>query len=255
MATEPGAILSKRFAVLQALTEAAKTKPILNDELDFSRSTIDRAVNELLDAELIKPTEIGSRTYQLTPAGKIGIEVEATYRKSSERVSEYRDLLNSIPSDAPVSNALITDSDVYYSPRTPDIAFRPGTESLADADKMRGTATVVREEYLESLRQQLDSGGFQLELVLESKLLDAIESNYEQEFADISERDAVDVYITEESLPYALWIIDQENSATAGMTIHEDVGVKGTIVNESDSAVKWLESEYLKYREKAIPIE
>lgn len=251
MATELRDILSKRYAVLQSLAEAPKTKSALDDDLDDSRSTINRAVRELLDSRCIEPTKVGERTYRLTAVGQIGLDIESTYRDSTNRLTEFGGLLNNIPSDLPVSDALVAEAEIHYSPRTPDIAFRPGTELLSDADRMRGTATVVREEYFESLQKRLESGKFQLELVLESELLNAIRSNYEEEFIDLQGRDAVDMYVTEKALPYALWLIEQDDDVTAGITIHEEGGVKGTIVNESESAVRWLKSQYMEFREEA----
>lgn len=247
-------VVSKRYALLQALADGAKSKPELAAAIQHSRSTVDRAVRELLDAACIEPTAAGKRTYQLTPAGRIAVELEATHRDRTDRLGEYRELMNSVPADAPVSDALISEAEVYYSPRTPDIAFQPGTEILSEANKMMGTAPVVREEYFETLRPHLESGGFELEIVMDAGLLAAIKANYETEFTDLTERDAVTVYVTEQSLPYALWLTEQDNGATAGITIHDDGGVKGSIVNESPSAIRWAKAQYTAYRDAATRV-
>lgn len=255
MGTEFRETVSKRYAVLRSLSEAPKGKPALVEDVEYSRSTVDRAIRELLDVACIEPTEVGGRTYRLTSTGRIAVQVEASYRDSSDRLDEYAGLLNSLPPDAPVSESLLSGAEVYYSPRTPDIAFRPGTAVLDDATRMMGTATVVRTEYFENLRSRLDAGGFELEIVVESALFDAIKANYEEEFVALRELDAVDVYVTAESLPYALWVTEADDGATAGITIHEDGGVKGSIVNESETAVAWARSRYADYRNAASPLE
>ncbi|WP_134670462.1 helix-turn-helix transcriptional regulator [Halorussus marinus] len=243
-------ILSKRYRLVEALSGEAKTKPELVDELESSRSTINRAIDELLNIECVEPTQPAGQKFQLTMAGQAALQFHCDYREETERVQANTALLN-IPPAGSLDKAFLNDADVYSSVRTPDIAHQPGTELLGEATRMIGTAPVVQSEYFSYFRERLQEGRFELELVLESSLVQAIEQNYMDEFSALMEFDAVNTYVSDESLPYALWVIEQESSEYAGTTLYEDGGLKGTIVNDTDAATAWARDQYTGYREAA----
>ncbi|WP_408957565.1 helix-turn-helix transcriptional regulator [Natrinema sp. 74] len=243
-------ILSKRYWLVEALSEKPKTKPELVDELESSRSTINRAIDELLDVGCVEPMQPTRQQFQLTMAGQAALQFHRDYRAETERIQTNTALLNTLPADS-LDKAFLAEADVYSSVRTPDIAHQPGTEPLEEANRMIGTAPVVQREYFDNFMGRLQEGGFELELILESSLVEAIEQSYEDEFAALMGFDTVIAYVTEEPLPYALWVIEQTTSEYAGITLYEDGGLKGTIVNDTDTAIAWTRNQYAEYREAA----
>lgn len=246
--------VSKRYRVLQALADDPRTKPELVDRLECSRSTVDRATSDLLDVECIESTDVGGSRFRLTQTGRVALEVERRYRDDADRLAALSALLNDLPSDAPMSEAFVSGADVYRSARAPDVALRPATELLVDADRMVGTATVVRNDYFDNLGGRLDDGGFELELVLDPELLAGIVENHDDEFERLLARDGVEAYTAETTIPYALWLTENGTDATAGITVHDDGGVKGTVVNGSARAVSWARSQYVGYRDAATKL-
>jgi predicted transcriptional regulator len=243
-------VLSKRYQIVETLSEGPKTKPELVEELEYSRSTINRAIDELLDIECAKPSQPTGHQFQLTMAGQAALQFHRDYRMETERIQTHTTLLNTLPSGS-LDTAFLTGADVYSSARTPDVAHQPGTELLEEANRMVGTAPVVQSEYFDNFVERLQKGGFELELILESSLLDTVERHYSDEFAELMEFDTVTAYVSEESLPYALWLMERDTSDYAGVTIYEDGGVKGTIVNNTGAAIAWARSQYTEYRESA----
>ncbi|WP_445677848.1 transcriptional regulator FilR1 domain-containing protein [Salinarchaeum laminariae] len=69
--------------------------------------------------------------------------------------------------------------------------------------------------------------------------------------AALMEFDTVRAYITQERIPYAPWVIEQRDSDSAGITLYEDWGVKGVIVNGTDAASLWARNQYSALRETA----
>lgn len=246
-------VLAKRYWLIEAFSEEPKTKPELVDELGYSRSTINRAIDELLDVECVEPAQPAGRQFQLTMAGQAALQLHRDYRTETERVQTNTALLNTVPSDS-LDKAFLDDADVYSSTRTPDIAHQPGTELLEEATRMIGTAPVVQHDYFDNFMGRLQEGGFELELIIESSLIEAIERSYADKFAALMEFDTVNAYVTEESLPYALWLTEQDTSEYAGITLYEDGGLKGTIVNDTDTATAWTRNQYMTYRETASEI-
>lgn len=248
-------IFAKRYEIVASLTEGAKTKPELVEELDHSRSTINRAIDELLDVGCVEPTETAGRRFGLTVSGKIAFQLHREYRIDTNRLKTNSDLLNAIPSGEPLDKAFLSDAEVHSSAHTPDTAIRPGIELLKESDKMIGTAPVVQQGYFEALSEKLHEGDFELELVIESDLHDTIKQNYGKEFDVLADFDAVEVYVTAELPPYALWLTESPHSVDVGITIYDEGGVKGTIVNDTDSAISWVRGQYAQYRESSSRIQ
>lgn len=246
-------VLSKRYWIVEALTERSKTKSELVDELEYSRSTINRAIDELLDVECVEPVRPAGHQFQLTMAGEAAFQLHRDYRTETERIQTNSKLLNSLPADS-LDTSFLEDAEVYSSVRTPEIAHQPGTELLEEANRMIGTAPVVQGEYFDNFKRRLQEGGLELELIIESDLVEAMQQSYEDEFAALIDFDTVNVYIFDKSLPYALWLTEQETSEYAGVTVYEDGGLKGTIVNDTDAATAWTRNQLTEYREAASKI-
>ncbi len=64
--------LNKRFKVLESIDEAPQRKPELVKKVDSSRSTIDRAVSDLIEQKCV---EYVDGMYQTTPLGKTSLNI------------------------------------------------------------------------------------------------------------------------------------------------------------------------------------
>ncbi|WP_336037318.1 helix-turn-helix transcriptional regulator [Halobacterium yunchengense] len=251
---DPRYVLLNRFETLDVLLTGPHSKPELVDELDCSRSTVDRAVDDLLELDCIERTAPNGSQYRATTLGELLYRSHQDYHDRITQLQAVRPILTELPSDAPVSEAIVLDADVYRSVQTPDIAFRPAQELLPDATKMVGTAPVVYREYFEVFLDRLDEGPFEFEVVLESSLFETIDRHYREEFDALTAYDSVRVYETETSIPYGLWVMDRPGTQTAGITFYNEGGVPGAIVNDTDDAVEWATDQYTEYRQHATRI-
>jgi predicted transcriptional regulator len=250
----PRQVLSKRHRVLKLLLNDPATKPELVDALPSSRSTVDRAIEELQNIDCVEPTAPNSSQYRGTTLGELMLQTHEEYLDKLQQYEEVRPILTALPADAPISEDIIRGADVYRSVRTPDIAFQPGQELKQEATKMIGTAPVVYGEYFEEITDRLNQGSFEFEVIIESPLLDSITQQYTNEFDALTEFDSVTIYRTDEPLHYGLWVMDLPSSDTAGITFYNEGGVPGTIVNDSDDAVEWATQQYDQYKQAATKI-
>lgn len=244
----PREVLSKRYEILELLLTDSYSKPELVDELSCSRSTVDRAVTELLDIECIERTRPNASRYSATTLGELMFQTHREYRDNVQDLQAVAPILTELPSDAPLSDAFIRNAESHRSVRSPDIAFRPAQELLPDATKMIGTAPVVYREYFEVLNQRCAQGSFELEIVMESRLMESITQNYSAEFETLTGFDETSIYQTDESIPYGLWIMELPSSSVAGITFYNEGGIPGTIVNKSTDAVDWATTQYAGFK-------
>ena len=247
-------ILSKRQEVLEQLLNEPHTKPELVEALPCSRSTVDRAIEELREIKCVERTAPNSSQYRGTTLGELMLQTHQEYLGRLQQYEEVRPILTELPSDAPMSEDIIRGADVYRSVRTPDIAFRPGQELKQEATKMIGTAPVIYREYFDEITNQLNQRSFEFEVIIEAPLLESVQKQYSEEFDTLTEFDSVSIYRTDEPLPYGLWVMDLPSSDTAGITFYNEGGVPGTIVNDSDDAVEWATEQYDQYKEAAEKI-
>jgi len=244
-------VLSKRHHILELLLEDTYTKPALVKELDHSRSTIDRAIDDLLDLECIERTESRRSVYRGTTFGRLVLQSHREYLNRTNQLQKTSPILTALPSDVTLSWDFLSGAQVYSSKRAPDIAFKPAQELLPDAQKMVGTAPVVFGEYIDVLTNRLRAGGFEMELVIQTSLLETIYQTHSDKFDSLSGFASASLYQTGEQIPYGLWVMDLPSSSICGITFYKEGTVTGTIVNESNDAIDWATEQYDRYKRNA----
>jgi len=93
------AVLTKRSGILGRLCEGSAHKRDLVDELDQSRRTIHRAINELEELELV---ERGNEGFVATVAGRLALDELGAFRGRLDDVVAAREVLDPVPLDAPI---------------------------------------------------------------------------------------------------------------------------------------------------------
>lgn len=103
-------VVAKRRTILAALASGPKYKRDLLDDLDTSRSTVDRAVAELLDHALVESVD---GAYRATPAGELALERHDAYRSALHDIAANADVLAALPDAAPLDASLLTNATVH----------------------------------------------------------------------------------------------------------------------------------------------
>ena len=101
-------VVTKRYEFLVALS-TPKTKPELVASLDRSRSTVDRAVGALRDADLVERT--GSE-YVVTYAGRQATAAYEAFRDRLDALQRAHPVLSALPPDVDIDPAVLHGADV-----------------------------------------------------------------------------------------------------------------------------------------------
>lgn len=250
--TELRSILSKRHNVLAALVAEPRTKPELVDALDSSRSTIDRAISALEDADCI---ERQNSTYCPTQFGHVSLTEYNRYTKTTDGTARASDVLNAVPPEAHIDPAFFNGVTVQTAdPHAPESALKDSIEALKTADRLVGLAPVVLSVYTETLTTLVSDHDLKAKLILHENTLDALFEYYQDRITKSDVTNYVDFYLTDQALPYALWIMDHDEHSRAGITIHENGDVRGVLMNDSPRALQWARNEFAQYLEIAEPV-
>lgn len=250
--TELRATLHKRHDVLAALANEPQTKPELVDTVGPSRSTIDRAISALEETSCIERRD---SDYHLTRLGRVSLTEHERYKETMNGAARARDVLNILPDDAHIDPVFFNGVTVQAAaPHAPESALEASITHLEATDRLVGLAPVVLSLYTDVLTGLVREHGLQTEILLHESTLDSLLEYYQDQFSAMDMTDHFDFYVTNQELPYALWIMERDDHPLAGITVHENGGVRGVLMNDSTGAVRWAREEYSQYLDDAKPV-
>lgn len=242
-------VLERRYEILQQLIDSPATKPELVENLETSRSTVDRGINDLVAVDCVT-AENGE--YHATTTGHLALREHSKYRETAQAVQDTTDLLNHLPAETGLDVDLLNGATVTMAEdHAPDQALVPTIEIFDRATCLRGLAPVVLNFYPDLLSNRLAESELTLELVAETAVLSTLPDIPNLSDTSLREMDGLTLYETDDGLPYALWLMDTPGESYAGITAYDSGGVAGVLINDTDAAVQWTQEQYERYRENA----
>jgi tetratricopeptide (TPR) repeat protein/predicted transcriptional regulator len=129
-------LVERRVDFLERLAAEPLRKRAMVDALDHSRSTVNRAVDDLENAGLVEPVDGG---YATTVVGRLAARRYREYVADQRRLVEDHAVLAPLPADSPVDLALLADATVELADGpTPYEPLQAVERALRDADRVRG---------------------------------------------------------------------------------------------------------------------
>lgn len=247
-------LIGRRADLLAAILGGPATKPDLVEDLDVSRSTVDRAVRELEDADLIERTNGG---IEITLLGRLSFASYLKHRREIARVMEFSDLLVHLDSSAPLPHSFLVGADLYRP--DPPAVHRPHARArteLEDVDRIEGlTRAITDPGVLGRFADAVRDGRLEAELVMTSEVLDHLVENRGNDL----ERDRREGRLTlyeYDGIPFGLLVADPDSpDARALLFVYEDGHLVGVLQNRRRQAVDWALSLIRGIRHEAEPIE
>jgi predicted transcriptional regulator len=247
--------VSNRADVLATLEANTSRKPMLVEELDVSRSTVDRAIGELIDAGLAENEE---GVYRATRTGRQAIGVYREYADLTDDIATAEAITEALPPAAPFDVTLLEHADIRLAAsHAPESALSGAVSMLKEVNTLRGFAPVIKSNYASLLYRELIGRGLDIELIIEDQSRESLATLADEwnELAELLAADEVTILKTDTNLPYALWIMSDRNREAAGVTVHESGSIVGTITNDSRDAVQWCRQQYESIRTDAEPLD
>lgn len=247
-------ILRKRSDILATLAETPATKPALTDRLDVSRSTVDRAIDDLTDYELIKRD---ADRYRVTPVG------EYLLRSYEAYVAETEQLCAAVPvmsiadeRGVKIHKSLLTEGELRLAdPRAPEGALESAIEKLQQAERLRVFSRVTKSSYINLLHTEIVERGLEVELILGAEGIESL-----VDLAEVTDKvgglltaDRFSLYRTDADLPFTLYLMSGPTDSV-GVTVHKNGGIVGAVTAETESAVSWGHDEFSSMMETATPV-
>lgn len=242
--------IQKRHDILEELVDSSQSKPELVSQMDLSRSTIDRGVNELLEHDCI--TRTGS-TYEATETGRLAIKEYEMYLRSVEIMEASSKMLNEVPTNT-FDTVFLRGADFdLVDNQQPWVVFEKSTELVENAKSLKGTLPVVFQRHFADLVDSFDTGK-EVELIWDNSLYHSLSEEMQEMVATLYEYDQTTMYRTDLADSYAIWILDSPEGIHASIVVFTNGGIRGIIRNDTRAAVDWATSQYEQWKENAVSI-
>lgn len=240
-------IVHKRQQYLSALHETPQTKRELTESFDVSRPTIDRAVRELAERNLVRRVD---GEWTTTVVGDYLVEASETYRDRIRNASAVAPVLERF-SDTTGIDSVFLDGVTVYRRReaVPDAIVEECFTSIEEATHVRGVVPIAlvghaREFYYRSTTD-IDS---RVEIILENDVISHFLQHFQKETREVVSCEWVDLYRADVPFRYGVWIADDDH---AGVIVYSDDGIAAILKNDSPEAIAWANEVYERLRASA----
>lgn len=239
--------VARRACGIKRLLEEPADKRELEAIVDVSRTTVDRTVSRLSDAECIAYRD---GKWEVTLLGQLAYEEYEQLAARYGSLTIAQPLLLHLPPETPVDVRLLADAEILLAePPAPHAPTAQLEDLLQHSDQIEGISSVVLPRYVPLFHHHIVERGTDTDLILDAELVGYLWTSYPDEMGAVLETDNGIVWRLDQKPPFGLVLIDKEVVWFA--VYDEDGGLKGTIVNDSDAAVTWATDVVHSYRQQA----
>lgn len=234
-------LVVQRYEFLDRLAESPARKPALVEDLDASRSTVDRAIRRLEAAEFVERADEG---YATTVLGRLAAERYREFVADERGLLSAEDVLGALPRDAEVPSTLLSGATVEAAPDAPYRLYDRVIDDVADADRCRillprlGDSRPLRLCHARAVEDGLD-----VELVVAPAVLERIRAEFPHLSAELADHGGVEVRVGE-VVPFELYRTDGTEGAAASLVTVDADGAVGLVRSDSDDAVEWADGRW-----------
>jgi predicted transcriptional regulator len=251
-ATELISSFSSKTELIDCLSEAPLDKRGLIDELDISRSTIDRGIRDLEVLELIGLSDSG---YELTEYGRAIVEKFRQFEERIEVMIRLKPILQYVdPAYFDVDLTIFADADLYLpEPGNSQAMIDRHVELLKEVKHGRSLLPITGLHAGKEVREPfLKNEDRYQELVVAPKVAELFQSNpkFQEVMGPMVETGRIEVFLYDGDIPYFVGVYDE----TVQMGAEEGDVPRGIVESDSAEVNAWAEGVYNEYKQEAEQI-
>ncbi|WP_254535623.1 helix-turn-helix transcriptional regulator [Halomarina litorea] len=238
-------IVARRFDFLMAMVDGPVHRPVLQEELDISRSTAYKGIRELEGLRLVERTDRG---YRLSLLGTLLLDQYDQFRTNVDAVCTKGPLLSELAADCDLDVAVLRGAEVIYAERhAPHHPLRALEAMLEEADTLYGMTPVVLPSYIEMFHERLTVDELVADLVMTRPVVEWLVTHQREAFEDVLRTGNLVARRTEEWLPFGL-VFSDDPTTQVGVLVYDSKGdLRGFVVNDTEDALEWAERTWDQY--------
>ncbi|WP_415382917.1 helix-turn-helix transcriptional regulator [Halosimplex sp. TS25] len=230
-------IYNRRRELLCLVCAGTLDKRAIERQVDCSRPTVDRSFRELEELGVLRSS---GTAHELTAFGQLFCREFTRTRAGLTTITELSDVLSVLPRDSPIDMRLLKGATAHRAEEhAPQEPFLDVVEAAADATEIRGYSSTVLPSYVDAFYSLVVDREMPATLVFTADVVETLEANYPDRFADLTEAAHTTVYETTTTEMYGLLVGDDVVAVPVG-----DGGgsLEGVIVNDTAAALAWAEA-------------
>ena len=240
--------LRKRAPLLELLADTPRDQRDLRDELGVSRSTVYKALQELIDADLVVERD-GS--YALSGFGQLAWQRHDEYVARLHRLDAGRRVIETLPEECLVPPALFERGRIIVPGRhAPERPLDRLTARGSRTDHLRIVSPSGMPRLLADLHENVEADEQTATVVVEADAISRFRSSYDR-FPAAKAVDGLDLRLIDEELPFAIVLFDGEEIGLFG---YDDGALIGAVFARDDDALEWGERIFDRFRGRSMEI-
>lgn len=245
--------LVKRGHLLSRIRSGTADRRVLARELDESRTTVYRGLDQLEDLGLLVQS---NGVYAPTRYGQL---VHAAFERADETIrtlSAARDVLESLPDDSPIDLDPVRGATILTPDRAEPTGLIDRIESLVgSATRLTALLPVLHPRYMDAIDARLSAGPLEADLVVEAPGVEVIRRKYVGPLGEAVVSGSLRVRSTPDRLPFGLVVVGAPEPRMQILPHDPHGNLRGIVENDTTPAMDWAETTAGGYAERATPVD
>jgi predicted transcriptional regulator len=232
-------LVATRHDMIESLCTGTLDKRSLQQQLDVSRPTVDRAFRELEDNGILTST---GTEYELTRFGRLFCDRFGAHMADIDEMVNLGSLLSHLPASVPLEDRLLRGAEVLESqPHAPLSPVSEFGRLASGAERVEGYFNVLLPYYVSFLHRQVLEEGLAARIVLPEPVMEQAFSQHMDEISTLLDEEGFTLVKSERTVPFGIVLIDEEH---VGVSIRDEENhLQGALVNDSPDAVAWAREQ------------
>lgn len=230
-------LLATRHQMVEPMCNGTLEKQRIEERLDVSRPTVDRAFRELEELGLLEST---GTTYELTRFGRLFCDRFDDQLAQIDEMVELASLLSHLPESASIDERLLAGADVIQTEKhAPLSPISEVGRLVSNADEIVAYTNVILPHYVRFIHRRVLEEGMSAKVILSEGVMEQAFSRYMDEISDLIDADGFSIVKSHESIPYGIVVMDED---IVGVAIRDEENhLRGALVNYSPDAIDWAQ--------------
>lgn len=252
MDKEVCSVVLQRWEVIDSLGEGAKDKRTLVENLDCSRSTVNRAVRELESMGLV---EYVDGEYEVTALGETITVGFKEMMNTVELQLELEPFLQWMPEDEfDLDLHLLDDAELVLSEAgDPYRVINRHIKRLKTMDEGYFLIPYTGLHAAETAYERIVHQGAQCEIIVSPAVIDTFKTNpnYTEAIKEMTATGGLDIFQASTEIPFSLGVIDDRVQIIAD----EDEEPRALVEIDNPIVRNWAENTFKEYKQQTEPVE
>jgi predicted transcriptional regulator len=219
-----------------------------------SRSTVDRAIADLIELSFVERT---NGKFETTTTGRLFLGVVEEMSETLRTIRDASDVFERVDDDAPIDSQFLTGATVRVADSSAPLSAVDGAlDKLSRANRVRGFAVADNDpRWTRTLYERATEDSLTVEVGLTESMANYVVEQYSHWVEDYVGTETFELRVCP-SVPFGLAVVETDAETTVYLLVHDENGTFAALVeNDRPAAIAWAMSLFEDRFESGRPLE